>query len=55
MRPQHKIMNYLAVKGLLRYETEGCPVNCREDLSIELTQKAIYMGPYVSSSSLEET
>jgi len=53
MRPDPAIQSHPAYPTLLRYATEGCPVQCGEPWSREHLEEAIERGPHISATSPE--
>ena len=53
MRPRNRALNHVASDELLRYATNGCPVDCGPNWSLERLEAAIQMGPCKSARSTE--
>ena len=49
MRPPNGALHHAAADNLLRYATNGCPVDCGKDWTIEEMQAAIDIGPHKSA------
>ena len=49
MRPRNGALHHAAADDLLRYATNGCPVDCGRDWTIEEMQAAIEKGPHISA------
>ena len=49
MRPRNGALHHAAADNLLRYATNGCPVDCGRDWTIEEMQAAIEKGPHKSA------
>ena len=52
MRPQNGALYHAAANDLLQYATNGCPVDCGRDWTIEEMQAAIEKGPHKSALDL---
>ena len=51
MHPKREVLKHPAGEELLKYATEGCPVDCRTDWTINQLEAAIEMGPCKSVST----
>ena len=51
MHPKKEVLRYPAGEELLKYATEGCPVDCRTDWTINHLEATIEMGPCISAST----
>ena len=51
MHPKREILKHPAGEELLKYATEGCPVDCGIDWTIDQLEAAIKMGPCQSAST----
>ena len=49
MRPKNEILRHPAGEELLKYATEGCPVDCGKDWTIDQLEAAIKTGPCTSA------
>ena len=49
MRPRNGTLYHAAADDLLRYATNGCPVDCGKDWTIKEIQAAINKGPHKSA------
>ena len=53
MRPKGDALNHPASENLLQYATQGCPVDCGRDWTIEELEAAIKKGPSASVDNPE--
>ena len=51
MHPKKEVLRYPAGEELLKYTTEGCPVDCRANWMMNQLEAAIEMGPCISAST----
>lgn len=51
MYPKKEVLRHPAGEELLKYATEGCPVDCGTDWTINQLEAAIEMGPCISAST----
>ena len=51
MHPKREVLKHPAGEELLKYATEGCPVDCGTDWTIDQLEAAIKMGPCQSAST----
>ena len=50
MYPKREVLKHPAGEELLKYATEGCPVDCGTDWTINHLEAAIEMGPCKSEA-----
>ena len=53
MYPKNKVLRHPAGEELLKYATEGYPVNCGKDWTVNQLEAAIKMGPCTLASTLK--
>ena len=53
MRPRHGALDHPAAQDLLQYATDGCPVDCGKNWTMEEIEAAIAKGPSTTARSPE--
>ena len=53
MQPRNKALRHPAADALLQYASDGCPLDCGQDWTMEQMEAAIQKGPHQSAQSPE--